>query len=82
MKMPKQADTTEFKEGAVKRIKDGQSVRMVCKELGLSDQTVRNGVKAAAEGKLSGTGGRGPQRKWHSPGCVPKTYGSSGRTKS
>ena len=58
MKIPKQAYTTEFKELAVKRIKGGQSVSMVCKELGLSDQTVRNWVKAAAEGKLSGAGGR------------------------
>ena len=58
MKIPKQAYTTEFKELTVKRIKDGQSVSMVCKELGLSDQTVRNWVKAAAEGKLSGAGGR------------------------
>ena len=58
MKIPKQAYTTEFKELAVKRIKDGQSVSMVCKELGLSDQTVRNWVKAAAEGKLNGAGGR------------------------
>ncbi len=56
--MPKQAYTTEFKELAVKRIKDNQSVSTVCKELGLSDQTVRNWVKAAAEGKLSGAGGR------------------------
>ena len=31
---------------------------MVCQELGLSDQTVRNWVKAAAEGKLNGAGGR------------------------
>jgi transposase len=30
----------------------------VCKELGLSDQTLRNWVKAAAEGKLNGAGGR------------------------
>ncbi len=58
MKIPKQAYTTEFKELAVKRIKDGQSVSMVCKELGLSDQTVRNWVKAAAEGKLNGAGGK------------------------
>ena len=58
MKIPKQAYTTEFKELAVKRIKDGQSVSMVCKELGQSDQTVRNWVKAAAEGKLNGAGGR------------------------
>ena len=58
MKIPKQACTIEFKELAVKRIKDGQSVGRVCKELGLSDQTVRNWVKAAAEGKLNGAGGR------------------------
>ena len=58
MKIPKQAYTTEFKELAVKRVKDGQSISVVCKELGLSDQTVRNWVKAAAEGKLNGSGGR------------------------
>lgn len=58
MKIPKQAYTTEFKELAVKRIKDGQSVSKVCNELGLSDQTLRNWVKAAAEGKLRGAGGK------------------------
>jgi len=58
MKRPKQAYTAEFKELAVKRIKDGQSVSTVCKELGLSDQTWRHGVKAAVEGRLSGAGGR------------------------
>ena len=58
MKIPRQAYTTEFKELAVKRIKDGQSVSTVCKELGLSDQTVRNWVKASAEGKLNGAGSR------------------------
>lgn len=58
MKIPKQAYTTEFRELVVKRVKDGQSVIRVCKELGLSDQTVRNWVKAAAEGKLNGAGGR------------------------
>ena len=58
MKIPRQAYTTEFKELAVKRVKDGQSVGTVCRELGLSDQTLRNWVKAAAEGKLSGAGGR------------------------
>ena len=58
MKIPKQAYTIEFKELAVKRIKAGQSVSMVCKELGLSDQTVRNWVKALAEGRLSGAGSR------------------------
>ena len=58
MKIPKQAYTIEFKELAVKRIKDGQSVSKVCKELGLSDQTLRNWVKAAAEGKLGCAGGK------------------------
>ena len=58
MKIPKQAYTTEFRELAVKRITDGQSVSTVCKELGLSDQTVRNWVKAAAEGRLTGAGGK------------------------
>ncbi len=33
MKIPKQAYTAEFKELAVKRVKDGQSVGMVCREL-------------------------------------------------
>jgi transposase len=50
MKIRKQAYTIEFKGRAVKRIQDGQSVGMICKELGLS----RNWVKAAAEGKLNG----------------------------
>ena len=58
MKIPEQACTIEFKELAVKRIKDGQSVSKVCKELGLRDQTLRNWVKAAAAGKLSGAGGK------------------------
>ena len=52
------SETTAFRELAVKRIKDGQSVSTVCKELGLSDQTVRNWVKASADGKLSGAGNR------------------------
>ena len=51
MKILKQAYTTEFKELAVKRVKEGQGIGKVCKELGLSDQTVRNWIKAAAEGK-------------------------------
>ena len=58
MKIPKQAYTTEFRELAVKRVKDGQSVGAVCKELGLSDQTLRNGIKSAAAGKLNGAVGK------------------------
>lgn len=48
-KIPKQAYTTEFKELAVKRVKDGESIGVVVKELGLGDQTLRNWVKAAAQ---------------------------------
>ena len=58
MKILKQAYTAESKELAVKRVKDGQSVGTVCGELGLSDQTLHNWVKAAAEGRLNGAGGR------------------------
>jgi transposase len=58
MKIPKQAYTTEFKELAVKRVKDGQSIRAVVKELGLGDQTLRHGIKASAEGQLNGAGSR------------------------
>ena len=57
-KIPKQAFTTEFKELAVKRVKDGESIAGVVKELGLGDQTLRNWVKAAAEGKLKGAGSK------------------------
>ena len=58
MKIPKQAYTTEFKELAVKRAKDGQSAGTVCRELGVSEQTLRNWIKAAGAGRLNGAGGR------------------------
>jgi transposase len=58
MKLPKQAYTMEFKGQAVKRVKEGQGVGTVCKELGLSDQTLRNWVKAAAQGRLSAVGSK------------------------
>ena len=58
MKISKQAYTIEFKELAVKRVNDGQSVSLVSKELGLSDQTLRNWVKASAKGRLGGAGGK------------------------
>lgn len=58
MKIPKQAYTTEFKELAVKRVKDGQPAGVVAKELGLIEQTLRNWVKASAEGRLQGAGAK------------------------
>ena len=57
-KIPKHAYTTEFKELAVKRVTDGASIAVVVKELGLSDQTLRNWVKAAAQGKHKGVGSK------------------------
>jgi len=58
MKIPKQEYTPEFREMAVKRVKEGQSIGAVAKELGLSDQTVRNWVKAADAGKLNRAGAK------------------------
>jgi transposase len=57
-KIPKQEYTAEFKELAVKRVKGGQSVGAVAKDLGLIEQTLRNWVKAAASGKLNGAGAK------------------------
>ena len=58
MKLTRQVFTLEFKELAINRVKDGQGIGTVCKELGLSDQTLRNWVKAAAAGRLSGAGSK------------------------
>ena len=58
MNIPKQEYTAEFKELAVKRVKDGLSVGAAAKELGLIEQTLRNWVKAAAAGKLNGAGAK------------------------
>lgn len=57
-KIPKSAFTIEFRELAVKRVRDGESNSLVARELGLSDQTLRNWVKAAAAGKLIGAGSK------------------------
>ncbi len=46
----------QFKELAVKRVKSGQGVGAVAKELGLVEQTLRNWVKAAKAGKLNTPG--------------------------
>jgi transposase len=54
MKISRSAYTAEFKELAVKRIKAGESIAVTASELGMSDQTLRNWVKAAAASKLNG----------------------------
>lgn len=58
MKIPKREYTTEFKELAVKRVKDGQSPGAVAKELELVEQTLRNWGKATDAGTLNGPGSK------------------------
>ena len=55
MKIPRQSYTLEFKELAVKRVKDGQSFSSAAKELGMNEQTLRNWAGAAARGALTGS---------------------------
>lgn len=55
VKIPKQQYRTEFKELAVKRVRDGQSMGALAKEPGLIEQTLRNGIKAAEAGVLKGS---------------------------
>ena len=57
-KVPKQAYTAGFKAAAVQRIKDGQGFAVVARELGMSEQTLRNWVKADESGKLNGAGAK------------------------
>ena len=57
-KMPKPEYTAELKELAVKRVKDGQGIGAVAKDLGLVEQTLRNWVKAARAGKLNPPGAK------------------------
>lgn len=57
-KVPKQEYTAEFRELAVKRVKDGLTPGAAAKELGVNHQTLRNGIKAAASGKLEGAGAK------------------------
>ncbi len=57
-RIPSQEYTPEFRELAVGRIKDGLTIGAAAKELGVSHQTLRNWVKAAAAGKLGGAGGK------------------------
>ncbi len=53
-KIPKQEYTAEFKELTVKRVKAGEGIAKVARDLGLVEQTLRNWMKAA--GKLNGEG--------------------------
>ena len=58
MRIPRQAYTPQFRELAVKRIQDGMTPGALSKELGVSEQTLRNWAKAAQAGKLNPPGGK------------------------
>jgi transposase len=57
-KIPKQEYTTVVKERAVKHVKEGKSIGLSAKELGLVEQTLRKWVKLSAAGKLTGAGAK------------------------
>jgi len=51
-RIPKQEYTAAFKEQAVAMVKVGKTVAEAARALGLVEQTLRNWVKLAAQGKL------------------------------
>ena len=59
-KIPKQEYTAEFRELAVKRVKEGLTPSAAAKELGVNHQTLRNRIKAVEAGKLNGAGTKQP----------------------
>jgi transposase len=51
-RIPRVAYTLEFKLEALRRTRGGEPVRRVAREIGVPEQSIRNWVKAQAEGKL------------------------------
>ncbi|OGA39383.1 MAG: hypothetical protein A3G24_20505 [Betaproteobacteria bacterium RIFCSPLOWO2_12_FULL_62_13] len=56
--IPKQEYTAEFKELAVKRVKDGRRTGAVARDLGPVEQMLRDWVQAVMQGKLNPAGGK------------------------
>jgi len=57
-KIPRVRYTLEFKLEALRRVRGGEAVLGVARELGVPEQTIRNWIKAQTEGKL-GTAANG-----------------------
>jgi transposase len=51
-RIPKVAYTLEFKLEALRRVRGGEAIRKVAREIGVPEQSIRNWVKAQAEGRL------------------------------
>lgn len=51
-RIPRVAYTLEFKLEALRRVRGGEPLRRVAREIGVPEQSIRNWVKAQAEGKL------------------------------
>ena len=51
-KIPKVAYTLEFKLEVLRRVRGGEPVRQIAREIGVPEQSIRNWVKAQATGKL------------------------------
>jgi len=59
-RIPKAAYTLEFKFEALRRVRGGEPVRNIAREIGVPEQSIRNWVKAQAEGKLGDVEKRTP----------------------
>src|SRR5271169_2266137 len=51
-RIPRVAYTLEFKLEALRRVRGGEALRKVAREIGVPEQSIRNWVKAQAEGRL------------------------------
>ncbi|MGH9806998.1 MAG: transposase [Terriglobia bacterium] len=51
-RIPRVAYTLEFKLEALRRVRSGEAVRKVAREIGVPEQSIRNWVKAQTVGKL------------------------------
>jgi transposase len=54
-RIPKVAYTLEFKLEALRRVRSGEAVRKIAREIGVPEQSIRNWVKAQAAGSLGTT---------------------------
>jgi len=58
-RIPNAAYTLEFKLEALRRVRGGEAVRKVAREIGVPEQSIRNWVKAQAEGRFGGGAEKG-----------------------